>query len=132
MNYKNSIRTPILTFDQRLPELTFIIELLRSYNIKTVDLLFGWPWGNEYGGWTPFQIGLDEILTKISEAEASGAGTFKEDDLSIIADKPQIELLFCHEYDLHLDFNDENTIVAAILDHWRTCGYQLTNKTPPK
>ena len=119
MDYQYSIQTPILTTDQRLSELTYIIELLRSHDIKRVDLWFGWPWGDAYGNWTPFQVSPDEILFRISEAESLKAGSFVKDDLAIIITNLEMEILFCHEYDLHLDYNLQNSLVTDILDHWK-------------
>jgi len=125
MEFLHSIRTPFLSSDQRQRELNEIIELLRVHRILKVEILFGVFWGNDYGNWTPIPVGLDEIKSKILEAEDSKAGTFDEHDFTIIVNNTETEILFCHEYDLHLDFNVETDLVHSILDHWRQAGYHL-------
>ena len=91
-----------------------------------VKLLFGYAWGNEYKNWTPFQISLKEIANEIKRAEDSGFGTFGDDNLHLLIDSENIEILFCHEMDIHLSFNETNKLIANILRNWKEKGIYLT------
>jgi hypothetical protein len=61
---------------------------------------------------------------EIALAESVSTGSFEEDDFFITLSEFQTEVLFCHEYDIHLKYNEENDVTTAVLDHWRTAGYQ--------
>jgi hypothetical protein len=128
MDYKYTISTPVLTSAQRREELSFLIELLNREGYHSVDILFGTFWGNDYGDWTAVSVKLTEIAKEISMAESVSTGSFEEDDLFVIINELKTEILFCHEYDIHLEYNEENNVTAAILEHWNIVGYEVKKR----
>lgn len=79
-------------------------------------MLFGFAWGNYYKNWTPFKVSIESIITEIDKAEKSEAGDFFNDDIFFYL--PDCEILFCHEYDIHLEFDQRNVTVNAIFEAW--------------
>jgi hypothetical protein len=128
MDYKYTISTPVLTSAQRREELSFLIELLNREGYHSVDILFGTFWGNDYGDWTAVSVKLTEIAKEISMAESVSTGSFEEDDPFVIINELKTEILFCHEYDIHLEYNEENNVTAAILEHWNIVGYEVKKR----
>jgi hypothetical protein len=128
MDYKYTISTPVLTSAQRREELSFLIELLNREGYHSVDILFGTFWGNDYGDWTAVSVKLTEIAKEISMAESVSTGSFEEDDFFVIINELKTEILFCHEYDIHLEYNEENNVTAAILEHWNIVGYEVKKR----
>jgi len=128
MNYKYKISAQPLTSTQRREELKFLIELLSQMGYQSVEILFGTFWGNEYRDWTPVSIKLNEIAKEIALAETVSTGSFEEDDFFITVNELQTEVLFCHEYDIHLEYNEDNELTSAILSHWNTTGYEVKKR----
>jgi hypothetical protein len=89
--------------------------------------LFGTFWGNDYGDWTAVSVKLTEIAKEISMAESVSTGSFEEDDFFVIINELKTEILFCHEYDIHLEYNEENN-VTAVLEHWNIVGYEVKKR----
>jgi hypothetical protein len=85
-----------------------------------IEMMFGFAWGNEYKGWTPFIVSADEIAIEIDKAEQSGTGSFYNDDTFFYLGELNCEILFCHEYDIHLEFDKPNEVVNDIIKGWRT------------
>ena len=100
-------------------ELWSTINLLERHNIKNVEILFGFAWGNEYQNWTPYIVDVSSIESEISKAEALKVGFIGDDDFYITHEGYEIEILFCHECDIHLSFNQSNEIVNDILKDWQ-------------
>jgi hypothetical protein len=119
MNYTNAV------FTRKLNELEYksclleIIDILKCEKVLEIEIMFGFAWGNEYKDWTPFTVSLDNIMTQIDEAEKK-TGTFFEEDTFLYLHDITTGILFCHEHDIHLDYNETNKIVAAIISAWET------------
>jgi hypothetical protein len=79
-------------------------------------LLFGFAWGNEYKEWTPFEVNIDSIQEEISIAEKKSDGRFGSDDFHIFCLSIPIEILFCHEGDIHLRYNESNAVLTDIVN----------------
>jgi hypothetical protein len=77
-------------------------------------MLFGWAWGNDYKNWTPFTTTVEEIAGEIDKANKSGSGSFYDDDTVLYLNHLTTEILFCHEHDIHLSYNEANPIVNSI------------------
>ena len=116
MEFSKEVFTKVLSdLDYRLL-LEEIIEIIKHNKILSVELLFGFAWGNEYKNWVPFHVNIDSIQEEILTAERQSDGQFGEDDLHIFCSSIRIEILFCHEKDIHLRYNDSNEVVKDILD----------------
>lgn len=84
-----------------------------------IEMMFGWAWGNEYKDWTPFMVSTNDIATEIDKAEQSGAGNFYNDDTFFYLKEWHCQILFCHEFDIHLDFDENNNLVDDIIGRWK-------------
>lgn len=129
MKYQYTVRTPYLNSSQRQSELYFLLELLYSHEVDGVELLFGAFWGNDYRNWTPVFVYINEIVAEIALAESTQAGTFEEDDFTVIVNKYNAEILFCHEYNIHLSYNEENKFVNSLVAHWKNISFELIKST---
>lgn len=123
MDYKNEIFTIILTKDKYIADLKIILNILSINNINEIELFFGCGWGEEYKEWTPYIVLIEEIENEIHIAELNQVGEFGNDDLFISIKEIETEILFCHEMDIHLSFNDENKITNEIIDYWEHENY---------
>jgi hypothetical protein len=99
-----------------------IVAILKYHNEIEVEMLFGCAWGNEYKDWTPFIISSEFIMNEIDKAEKTGTGSFYDDDTFLYLDDIGTEILFCHEHDIHLSYNETNELVTNILDAWEAKG----------
>jgi hypothetical protein len=95
-----------------------LIDIFKKNEIKDVEILFGWAWGNEYKVWTPFNVEIDNILDEIYKAEKTGYGNFYKDDIFITLNEFQAGIRFCHEHDIHINYNSECDIVLDIVSAW--------------
>ena len=129
MDYSNTIITRILNDEEYKLELNIVIDILRQNHIDKIDLLFGVAWGNEYKDWTPFTIGVDEIINEVDKAQKLNVGQLRNDDLYIILTEMELEFLFCHESDIHISFNYANDIVTSIINKWDTKQLSHSTKT---
>ena len=118
MKYTYTIFTKVLAETEYKNWLSEIIEILKNNDIHEVEILFGVAWGNEYKDWTPFKVDVEEIVNEIKEAEKMNVGRFSHDDFFIMVSEIEVEILFCHECDMHLSFNDQNRVVSAIINEW--------------
>lgn len=118
--YKNIVYTKRLSREDYEACLYEIINILKANKIREVEMLFGFAWGNDYKNWTPFIVATDDILIEIDKAEKSGAGDFFNDDTFFTLPNLGCEILFCHEYDIHLEFDQSNVVVNAITVAWNS------------
>ena len=116
--YKNIVYTKQLSREECKTSLAEIISIFRAAKIVEIELLFGFAWGNEYKDWTPFIVPTDNIMVELDKAEKSGAGSFFNDDTFFCLPELDCEILFCHEYDIHLEFDQPNVTVNAIIEAW--------------
>ena len=129
MDFLNKTFTKILDEKTFKQELSHTIEILSDNKIHLVDILFGVAWGNEYHNWTPFTVPTTEIKFEIDKAEALKVGKFGDDDFYISIADLEIEMLFCHERDIHLSFNKYNSLVHDIIKSWETKNIIQTQTT---
>ena len=122
MEFQNEIFSKVLSKEEYKASFEEIIQVLRNHRCKEVDILFGVAWGNEYKDWTPFSVPIDNITQEIALAEQLEVGQFGNDDFYLMLNALQTEILFCHELDIHLRYNQENTIIQEILQYWETKG----------
>ncbi len=118
MDYRNKIFTVILDSSNLKSELNEIIDLIENNGIINVEILFGWSWGNDYKNWTPFVVDVKEICKEINKVEELRIGNFGDNDFFIALKDLEIEILFCHESDIHLSFNYQNAITLEIINSW--------------
>lgn len=117
--YKNIVYTKQLSRVECKACLAEIISIFRATKILEIEMMFGFAWGNDYKDWTPFIVPTDNIMVELDKAEKSGAGSFFNDDTFFYLPELTCEILFCHEYDIHLEFDQSNITVNSIIEAWK-------------
>jgi len=130
MHYPSRSHTRELPESEYKEQFDRHLSLLAGHGIVDIEVMFGWAWGNAYRNWVPFPVKLVEIRKEIELAEKSTQGKFREDDVYLIIPSREMELIFCHESDIHLNFRDDNDLTRVILDHWSKTG--LTRSSEKK
>ena len=74
--------------------------------------------GRDDAEWIDYDVLTTEIAERIEKEESQNKGQFGKDDLWISIKELELEILFCHESDIHLYYNDQNLIVSDILGGW--------------
>ena len=118
MEFQNEVFSKILSIEDYKNKFEEVIRILDKQNFKEVEILFGVAWGSTYKDWTPFKVPLCQVAPEIQLAEQLGEGRFGDDDFYIIVYEPQLEILFCHERDIHLRYNLDNLLAIDILARW--------------
>ena len=119
MEYKNELVTKILAKSDYVGALHQLIVKFRENQISTVEIQFGSAWGNKYKKWTPFTVNIDSVQDEITFAESLNVGRFGDDDFFIICRSMSVEVLFCHEMDIHIRFNDRNDLISSLINLWK-------------
>lgn len=122
MEYRNEVFSKVLPPNSCQEALADLINVLEKHDVKEVELLFGFAWGNDYKDWTPFTVKTFQIEQEINHAESLEVGKFSNDDLYIRVAYFATEFLFCHESDIHLRYNDPNDLTEDVLRLWRKQG----------
>lgn len=119
----------ILTYpisqEQINEELSFMVEYFSKKGVDKCEVLFGFAWGNDYypgSEWPDEEIGLDCLIKKVDEVEASGIGRLGRDDLFIKISG--LEFRFCNDSDVHIYFQTANDDVEYFYTRWKEMGYQ--------
>ena len=129
MDHKNTIFTRQLSIAEYKSCSDEIMAILRNNKVFDVEVMFGWAWGNEYKDWTPFTVSLENVLTEIDKAQKTGNGSFYENDTFLLLSDRDTEILFCHEHDIHLNYNETNKIVSDVLNAWEAEGIVHEKRT---
>jgi hypothetical protein len=122
MEFAFTYRSKVLSRKDLRHELIKIIALLTKNNITSVEILFGVAWGNVYKDWTPFVVKESEINNEIEKAEKLEVGSIGRDDFYIMLPHLETEILICHECDIHLSYNNSNTLVENVINEWKASG----------
>ena len=128
MEYKHEISTTYLSAEDYQESVNDVIVLFKQHNLQTIELLFGYAWGNEYKNWAPFRVEIDSIINEIKIAENFGVGEFGRDDIYFTLSIFNTEILFCHESDIHLRYNDQNALVKDIRKIWEVKDFLRLNQ----
>lgn len=118
MEFQKEVFSKVFSLKDYKARFDEIIHILEKHSCKEVEILFGVAWGNTYKDWTPFTVPLHQVAHEIELAEQSGEGWFGDEDFYIIIHEPEMVVLFCHEADIHLRYNEENSITTEILASW--------------
>ncbi|MFC3531366.1 hypothetical protein ACFOLG_04145 [Vogesella facilis] len=118
------IVTTVLTRDVLWQELHFMIEYFRGMGVKKCGVLLGYSWGLYYYDdqpWQEEQIDLETLPEFICQLEEKELGNFGDSDLviSLLAMKWD----FCHESDIHFEFEDHDAVAMPFINRWKALGY---------
>ncbi len=110
--------TPMMKEENFFMEVDYVINVLRSNGVHDIEMFYGWSWGE----WETFHSAVDEIKSEIRKQEEITGGRFGENDVYITIDSLETQIIFCHEADIHIEFNKVNGVVADILNSWKLKG----------
>jgi hypothetical protein len=116
--YKYRVCTRELSRQECKNCLDEIIDILRVHQVLQIEMMFGLAWDNEHKEWIPFIVPPDEITLEIEKAEQTGIGNFYNADTFLTLHELNSEILFCHEFDIHLEFDEINNVVNDIIEAW--------------
>ncbi|MCQ4145398.1 hypothetical protein [Vogesella sp. AC12] len=118
------IVTIVLARDALWQELNFLIGYFSEKGMLKCEVLFGYSWGIYYYDdqpWKEEEIDLLSLSNLIHKMEQNGLGTFGGSDMIIFL--PGIKFNFCHESDIHIEFENGNFDAPVFLDRWKSSGY---------
>jgi hypothetical protein len=118
------IITKTLDVTRLREELSYLAHFFQIQGSVACKVVFGFAWGNEYyaGDWVPEDTPIRELEAKITSVEASGLGALARDDLYVTI--AGVEFLFCHEGDIHLEFDASRDVAEHFFERWRDLGYR--------
>jgi hypothetical protein len=93
-----------------------LIALLIQEKIAVVEITYGFAWGNEIyeSEWKPIAIPPEKIETLVDEQTEKGTGEIGQDDFYINIKSEKIQIQFCHENDVHIDFQHDSQFLGKI------------------
>lgn len=99
-----------------------IAELLESWKIGYLKIMYGYNCNLPVDElWCPEEIRVDELEGFIQRSERGGIFQFGRGDLHIEDSRETLEILLCHESDVHFRSKDQ-TRVEEITKLWRDKG----------
>lgn len=115
------VLTGELTREQMQGELRHVVTELQRAGVLTCEVEFGFAW-NLADDEKVSAVALVEVEAMVKDQEHLGAGVFGEDDVRLRMDG--IEVLFCHDSDIHVLCKDERyRLVIGWADRWSALGY---------
>jgi hypothetical protein len=123
-----TVFSKILNREELILALNEITSILKKNNIDRIEISFGFMWGRDGDEWIDYDILTLEIIERIEKEENLNKGKLGKDDFWISIKEFEIEILFCHESDIHLCYNSENNITRTILDNWEEKNIIQTKK----
>ncbi len=113
MELATEVYTPMMDDRYFLAEMDIVLKQLLKNNITNVEMYFGWSWGD----WTSFDTNATNIMSEV-ETYKSRENEFPGNDVYIVIKEMEVQLLFCHERDIHLSFNGHTKLTLDILRSW--------------
>ncbi len=104
-----------------LHEVEIVIDFLKKHNVGQLEMFYGWSWGD----WETFNSTANEIMSEIEKQEQRSKKKFGGNDVYIVIPKLDTQILFCHEEDIHIEFNQINGFVSDIVNTWKSKGMML-------
>ncbi|MES2704417.1 MAG: hypothetical protein V4649_17385 [Bacteroidota bacterium] len=112
---KYIVFTPMMEEDEFLAECRLIVDVLLTHEVNEVEMFFGTSWGD----WQPFSTVAAKIWDNIRMQETTSGSSFPGHDVYITVLDRNIEFVFCHECDVHIEFDEADDIVRETVSRWR-------------
>lgn len=113
------VYTTVMDEEAFLLHVERIITMLKKNNVSEIEILFGWAWEEE---WIPIQTTVNDFYSQIKIREQSSGKGLHGNDVFLKMEVLNTEIIFCHESDIHIEFNAKNDVVSKILDSWLSEG----------
>jgi len=123
-----TVFSKILNREELILAVNKIISILTRNNVERVEISFGFMWGRDGEEWIDYDVSTAEISERIENEENLNNGKLGKDDFWISIKELEVQILFCHESDIHLCYNSENYITQAILEKWEEKNIIQTKK----
>lgn len=114
------IISKLLHEDEFRNQYNLILKMLASAYPNDLTLFFGFAWGDGFNNRQVVPENIQSLSALVQEAEDRSAGKLGADNLHITWDNGKKEIIFCHESDIHLLYNDESEVIKGILDNWNS------------
>jgi hypothetical protein len=121
LQYKNTIFSKFLGSQEVWDDLRALIERCKKHGVKEVEISIGYAW-DRYIKYPARRLAPEKIIDEIEMLESKTSGRFGEDDLTVRFQNPAFEILYCHDNDIHLFYNDINPIVEETVAYWEKLG----------
>jgi hypothetical protein len=121
------IVTKEITTDAMWAELRRVVTQFTSEGLTDVEILFGFAWGNAINptpDWQYIFVPLSEIEARIKSEEQNKTGKLGQDDLYIRHPSLSYELQFCHESDIHIWFEQRDSMIESVEAEWKAKGFE--------
>jgi hypothetical protein len=120
-------RSRPLSRDSLLAELTAFCSECSARGHTQATLSFGWDSELEFHEmWKPYELPISDARMKVEEAEAQGIVRLGASDVFISVSG--VELMLCHESDLHL--KGDGPLFLAIAARWQQAGLEPSEVRP--
>jgi len=104
-------------------EISIYKELFNSFltylNNSRIEysVMFGAMWANEIydNDWEYRKYSKEALIKEIGKFHEQGYGEFGEDDIYIKLEHYDIEVLFCHEKDIHIIYIEETKKLEEVI-----------------
>jgi hypothetical protein len=109
------------------------IVLLKASGYKEAMVLFGFGWGEHIyeEEWKDIPMPLDDLETKVKEAESKGFGTLGNDNLYFTIEEIPIRLNYSYEGIIRLSYSEGNDIASVIMKRWLSQGWLTESQRSP-
>jgi len=113
------VYTTIMDEETFLVNVEEVIKTLNANNVSDIEILFGIEWEED---WNPIDTTVNDIFLQIEKrAQLTGLSLY-ENDMFITIKDLDTKITFCHEADLHIEFNKANVVTTAIINNWKAKG----------
>jgi hypothetical protein len=99
-----------LTEEEVWSSFDWILGCLSRHGVTAVLVVFGYDWGD----WQDETVELDNLRSRVKEAEAQELGSLSTDDLFITVENV-IQIQYCHHADIHLKYIQKDHPLARDL-----------------
>ena len=103
--------------DNSFSFIDFLQRILPELGINDIDVLFGFAWGIEVFDYKTRTISIASLKREIDDVELQGHGEIGRDDLYISINAHDLEILLCHEADIHFTFETLTPLVNQIIEY---------------
>lgn len=128
MDYHWQVRTEVLPVDSLWQALNDLLQFLRNNGYNDLEIMFGFAWGNYMEpeeSWQFISLSLDQVVPRILQEQArEDGGALGNDDLHIRHPSWSFQILFCHESDLHVQYNQREQLIDSIETRWAALGFK--------
>ena len=107
-----------LTSDEILRAIPMIEAILSSSGIDRITVYYGWGTPLEIGDlWKPFQLSISGLQSFADVSLKKGLFSPGNTDLIIEDEKNTVQVLLCHESDIHV-ITDNTGIIHQFRERW--------------